>query len=171
MIISVDDSNKVLWYNTTLNEQEAQQYCNDNTYWLENTVIPQSEETEDRQAILYFSKEEGFYYQYVEQSEIQENEIVTRLEELLKTSEGSLKVKSIQSGYAAVGGEGKRYITISPVDISKCLFITDTSGNMWSSNYGTTIQIPHLINETQIEQSPSYNSLCAAFTWNIIEFY
>ncbi len=64
MIININDDNRVEWYNKILTEQQAQQYLNDNTYYIKDLEVPEYEEIEGKQAILYFSVERGFYYEY-----------------------------------------------------------------------------------------------------------
>ena len=64
MIININDDNRVEWYNKILTEQQAQQYLNDNTYYIKDLEVPKYEEIEGKQAILYFSVERGFYYEY-----------------------------------------------------------------------------------------------------------
>ncbi len=64
MIININDDNRVEWYNKILTEQQAQQYLNDNTYYIKDLEVPEHEEIEGKQAILYFSVERGFYYEY-----------------------------------------------------------------------------------------------------------
>ena len=64
MIININDNNRVEWYNKILTEQQAQQYLNDNTYYIKDLEVPEREEIEGKQAILYFSVERGFYYEY-----------------------------------------------------------------------------------------------------------
>lgn len=64
MTINIDDDNKVVWYNKTLTEQQAAQHLNDHTYYMKNLEIPEPENIEGKQAILYFSVEKGFYYEY-----------------------------------------------------------------------------------------------------------
>ena len=64
MTIHVDSNNRVEWYNKILTEQQAQQYLNDNTYYVKGLEVPEHEEREGKQAILYFSVERGFYYEY-----------------------------------------------------------------------------------------------------------
>ena len=64
MTINIDNNNKVVWYNKTLTEQQAAQYLNDHTYYIKDLEVPEYEEIEGKQAILYFSIERGFYYEY-----------------------------------------------------------------------------------------------------------
>lgn len=64
MIININNDNRVEWYNKILTEQQAQQYLNDNTYYIKDLEVPKYEEIEGKQAILYFSVERGFYYEY-----------------------------------------------------------------------------------------------------------
>ncbi len=64
MIININDDNRVEWYNEILTEQQAQQYLNGNTYYVKGLELPEHEEREGKQAVLYFSVERGFYYEY-----------------------------------------------------------------------------------------------------------
>jgi len=68
MIINIDNKNRVVWYNTELNEQEAKQYLDNSTFYIGNAKIPQLQEIEGKEAILCFSKEKGFYYEYVDKT-------------------------------------------------------------------------------------------------------
>lgn len=65
MIINVDDKNRVIWYNAELNKEQAQQYLDNSTFYIESITIPQPQQIEGKEAILYFSQEKGFYYEYI----------------------------------------------------------------------------------------------------------
>lgn len=64
MIINIDNGNRVVWYNTELNREQAQQYLDNFTFYVESILIPQPKQIEGKEAILYFSQEKGFYYEY-----------------------------------------------------------------------------------------------------------
>ena len=114
--------------------------------------------------------------------------VMAKLNALFKASgASSLKVKSIQRGYAGTGSNPipptgssvaeinaarYRYITINPVNLGKIVFITDTAGN--HALRDAEIAIPRISSETSIRQYTSYQDgdsyVFTQFNWSIIEF-
>lgn len=114
--------------------------------------------------------------------------VMAKLNALFKASgASSLKVKSIQRGYAGTGSNPTpptgssgaeinaaryRYITIKPVNLGKIVFITDTAGN--HALRDAEIEIPRISSETSISQYTSYQNndryVFTQFNWSIIEF-
>ena len=78
MIINIDDKNRVIWYNTEINEEQAQQYLDNSTFYIENITIPQPQQIEGKEAILCFSQQKGIYYEYIDMppQPIFDNEII-----------------------------------------------------------------------------------------------
>ena len=66
MIINIDDKNRVIWYNTVFNKEQAQQYLDNSTFYIENRTIPQPQQIEAKEAILCFSQQKGIYYEYID---------------------------------------------------------------------------------------------------------
>ncbi len=114
--------------------------------------------------------------------------VMAKLNALFKASgASSLKVKRILRGYVGTGrkqnppaGSGVeaieaarwRYIAISPVNLGKIVFITDTAGN--HALRDAEISIPRISSETSIGQYTSYQDgdsyVFTQFNWSIIEF-
>ena len=182
MTINVDDNNRVIWYNKTLTEQQSQRYLNDNTYYVEDLEVPNSEEIEGKETILCFSNESGFYYQYIQKND---DETVISSENSIQENMNGLKLKSIQHGtvedestswLTTAATYRDRYITISPVDVNKTILLVSPHCNAVSSSGFGMVK---LYNSNMLAQRNYTGSATSdgrklyrynAFSYSVLEF-
>ena len=53
MLISIDENNKVVWYNTYITQEESAKWFNEHTFWT-NATVPEHEEHTGKVAVLYW---------------------------------------------------------------------------------------------------------------------
>lgn len=98
MLISIDENNKVIWYNTYITQEESEKWFNEHTFWTDATV-PEPEEQTGKAAVLYWENN-MLVWKYEEESETTSQptnqDIMDKLDEM---SAGQVSTAELDAAY------------------------------------------------------------------------